>query len=72
MTHQDILDAREALERSADEALRLRETEIAVARKALQVQCGEIGHVFARSKVPVFNTYFRQCAICECVERPKD
>jgi hypothetical protein len=69
LTHQDIIDRREALGHERSEAYQREQARIAAERKSLQELCGGLGHFYARSAHP-FGTE-RCCVFCEASEKGK-
>lgn len=62
MTHQDIIDRREALGRERSKAYATEQARIAKELASLQELCGGLGHFFARSGE--FFDPTRRCVFC--------
>lgn len=69
---QEILDQLEALGRQSSAAYEAEQARIREARKALQTQCGVLGHFFAKDRTAwgrsVFSGDKRRCIFCNCEE----
>lgn len=69
MTHQDIRDAREALQRESAELLRQARARIEQDEAALRQECAAIGHVYSRISAPFYGIGGgRTCVVCGCAE----
>lgn len=71
MTRQEIIDAIEGLGKAASAALMAERARIDKELHALQAQCGEFGHIYAKDRsgmLPVFGHQPRCCVFCESAE----
>lgn len=74
ITHQDIVDRLEALDKEQTEAYRREVERIDRERESLRELCGSLGHIFARPRgfLYVGERPHRCCGCCGVAEHPVD
>jgi hypothetical protein len=69
ITHQDIIDRREALGKEYSAAYQRERARIDAEKASLQELCGGLGHFFAEYQGMHSHLYGRQCVFCCKPER---